>query len=107
MTAKDALLPLAPYPLSHRARPEAAVYRRCPGDLPTLVAAADGGASGRPLLKRGTDTGEAAEICAIRAKLRYGEQSKGSAGEFRQARTNLNQSQDPFGPSPQPSSVQS
>lgn len=70
---------------------------------------------GRPVLRcrsyfsllRGTATGEAAEISAIRARLRYGEQTKGSAGEFRQARTNLNQSQDPFGPSPQPSSVHS
>ena len=56
---------------------------------------------------RGTATGVAAEISAIRARLRYGEQAKGSAGEFRQARTNLNEGQYPFGPSAQPGSVQS
>ena len=86
-----------------RGRPEAPFTGAAPATclrwfLPLKVRLPGGRSS------RGTGTGE---VGAIQAKLRYGEQAKGSAGEFRQARTHLDESQDSFGPCPQPSSVQS
>jgi hypothetical protein len=78
---------LSPRVLISRARPEAPFTGAAAATclrwlLPLKVGRLPGGRS-----SRGTGTGEAGEVGAIQAKLRYGEQAKGSAGEFRQART--------------------